>query len=200
MRVLRACLKDTNLETGNSMETTEKPHLSAPLVLGVTGLLLPCLLTVHRVSIVSRTPRIVPQGWAALPFLLLLALGLGVLIGLMRANRARMQAVLRPNRGRVIGALVLGFVTPFAVFDWLPWIVGGLSLSFAFAALAGAQIGASLLVVSFWLIASAVWYPASCLIVSGIRSRWLRVALFALMFWAAYSAVLLVAGTQHHSL
>lgn len=177
-----------------------KPRLSAPLVCGLALPLMLVLLAIHQFSIVPRAPKIVPQGWVALPFLGVLALGLAVLIGLAVANRARMRAVLRPNLGRLIGALVLGFVTPVAVFDWLPWIVGGLSLFFSYAALAEARIDMVLRFMSYWLIASALWYPASCLIVSGIRSRWLRIALFALMFWAAYAAVLLVTGTQHFSL
>ena len=57
----------------------------------------------------------VPEGLAALPFVVLLALGGAVVIGLAWANRHRMRAVLWPNRGRVIGALVLGFATPVAV-------------------------------------------------------------------------------------
>ena len=39
----------------------------------------------------------------------------------------------------------------------------------------------------------------SCLIVSGIKSRWVRVAVYTLMFWAAYSAMILMMGTQRFS-
>lgn len=44
------------------------------------------------------------------------------------------------------------------------------------------------------LIATALWYPAACLIVSGIHGRLMRVAVFALMFWAAYAAIILAVG------
>lgn len=141
-----------------------------------------------------------PQGWAILPFAIFLGLGLAVLTGLAMANRARIRAVLRPSRGRVIGALILGFLTPFAVYDWLPWIVGGASLILVIAALTEGQVGIVLRMALIWFLASAFWYPASCLIVSGTGNRRLRVALFALLVWAAYAAVLLAAGTRHFML
>lgn len=169
---------------------------------GLTVLLSLVLLSMHRVFIVSRQPEIVPQGWAALPFMVLLALGLAVLIGLAVANRARWRAVLRPNRGRVIGALVLGLVTPFAVYSWIPWIIGGFLLAMGNLALMSPTdffsnlFRALLSMLGALDIASLLWYPAACLIVSGIHGRILRVALFALMFWSAYSAVLLLFGTR----
>lgn len=130
-----------------------------------------------------------PVGLVALPFAAILALGLAVVIGLAWANRKRWRAILRPNRGRVIGALALAYLTPVAIYSWWPWILGGLTLFlgfFSFEAFFKAH-GAV-------LIATALWYPAACLIVSGIHGRVMRVAVFALMFWAAYSAIILLAG------
>lgn len=55
--------------------------------------------------------------------------------------------------------------------------------------------------VAFYLLAILIaltvfWYPISCLIVSGLTSWRTRFAVFCLMFWTAYSAVILVLGTQ----
>lgn len=180
----------------NPMETSAKPRLSAPLVWGLTLALSLVLLSTHRVSILPRNPDIVPQGWAALPFLVLLALGLAVLIGLAVANRGRFRAVLRPNRGRVVAALAMGFVTPIAVYSWLPWIIGGMWLMLGLPALQEGNPWGFFFGLLMVGLAALVWYPIACLIVSGIHHRAVRVAIFALMFWAAYSAILLLTGTQ----
>lgn len=173
-----------------------KPRLSAPLVCVLALPLLLVLSAIHRISIAPRTPKIVPQGWAAMPFLVLLALGLAVLIGLAVANRGRFRAVLHPNRGRVIGALVMGFVTPIAVYSWLPWIIGGMWLTLGLPALQDGNLKGFFFGLQMLGLAALLWYPIACLIVSGIRRRAVRVAIFALMFWAVYAAVLLVTGTK----
>ena len=45
----------------------------------------------------------------------------------------------------------------------------------------------------FFAIA-ALWYPVSSLIVSGIKSYWMRFWLFSLMFWSVYSSHILWSG------
>lgn len=135
-----------------------------------------------------------PEGLAALPFAGLLALGCAVLIGLAVANRHRWRAVLRPNRGRVIGALALGFVTPVAVYSWGPWIIGGMWLMLGLPALQEGMASGFFFGLMVLTAAAALWYPFACLIVSGIHGRLMRVAVFALMFWAAYSAFILAVG------
>ena len=57
----------------------------------------------------------------------------------------------------------------------------------------GRVIGA-LIWLAALLVAFALWFPVACLIVSGIPGRAMRVAVFALMFWAAYSAIILAQG------
>lgn len=130
-----------------------------------------------------------PVGLVALPFAATLALAIAVLIGLAVANRHRWRAILRPNRGRVIGALALAYLTPVAIYSWWPWILGGLTLFLGFL-----SFEVFFKTHGAVLIAAALWYPAACLIVSGIHGRVMRVAVFALMFWAAYSAIILVVG------
>ena len=105
-----------------------------------------------------------------------------------------MRGVLRLNRGRVVGALALAFVTPIAVFDWVPWIWGGLMV-FVSGNLQGLGI-----MVLVWAAATGLWYPVAALIVSGTRSRWLRFGLFCLMFWAVYAAFVLFGGVAHSPL
>jgi hypothetical protein len=43
-------------------------------------------------------------------------------------------------------------------------------------------------------VASVVAYPIACLIVAGVRGRLWRVAVFGLMFWAAYGGIILFQG------
>jgi hypothetical protein len=142
-------------------------------------------------------PAIDPKGPAALPFAAIFAFGLSVVITLAVANCRRWRVVLWQNPGRLIGAFALAFVTPLAVFSWVPWITGGLVFSFA-RSVPSEPSAANVLFLLLAIQAAlmAFWYPISCLIVSGIKSRWVRFALFCAMFWTAYSAIILTLGTQ----
>ncbi len=140
----------------------------------------------------------VPNGLTALPFAAILALGLSAVAILFVANKSRLWVVLRPNRGRLIGSLVLATVTPFAVFNWVPWIVGVLLL--ALPNLFHAPIWISAGAIGTYLGISALWYPVSSLIVSGIKSYWMRFWLFSLMFWSGYSAHILWSGVLYFRL
>lgn len=141
-------------------------------------------------------PEIVPKGWAVLPFAGVLALGLAVVIGLAWANKGRWRGVLRPNRGRVIGALVLGFVTPFGVINWGPWLLGFLVLFTLTGSAGGGGPGQWFAALGIFAAVTVLWYPVASLIVSGIQSRVVRVAIFALMFWAIYAGFLVFVGTR----
>ena len=48
--------------------------------------------------------------------------------------------------------------------------------------------------------ASVLAYPLSCLIVAGVKSRIWRVAVFGLMFWAAYGGIILFQGNLRFAL
>lgn len=141
-------------------------------------------------------PEVVPKGVAVLPFAVLFGMGVAVVLCLARANWHRRRVVFHPNRGRIIGAVVLAAVTPVGVIAGVPSIIGFRAVIW-FISLIGGAGGWSLfnLVAPLILIVVLLfWYGVSCLIVSGITSRWVRVAVFALMFWAAYSTVILIAG------
>jgi hypothetical protein len=112
------------------------------------------------------------------------------------ANRHRWPAVIRPDTSRVIGAVALLIVTPVAVFTWVPLILGfafGIGIFFI---LSEGRSYIDLGFLALLIVPVLIWYPVACLIVSGVRSRWVRVALFALMFWTAYSAIILTLGTK----
>ena len=163
---------------------------------------LPLAVLIWALAVFWRAPMLLGQPrmvfvaspLTAVPFALVLAYGVAVIAVLFWVNAHRLRRVLRWNLGRVMGALALAFVTPVAVFDWLPWILGGLTF-FAFEDLQ--SIGFILLV---WTVATSLWYPVAALIVSGTRSRWLRFGLFCLMFWAGYAALVLFGGVWHFSL
>jgi hypothetical protein len=140
----------------------------------------------------------VPTALTAIPFAAILALGLSAVAILFAANRTRLWVVLRPNRGRLIGSLILTTITPFAVFNWVPWIVGVLLL--ALPNLFHTPIWISAGAVGTFLGISALWYPISSLIVSGIKFYWTRFWLFSLMFWSSYSAHILWSGVLYFRL
>ncbi len=135
----------------------------------------------------SPDSPILALGFAALP-----GYALALLYTLYRQNRHRLDAVFRPNRGRLIGAVSLTAVTPMVIIDWLPWIPLGLAM----------VVGPSIIqkpgYVIFGMICatilSALWYPVSCLLVSGITSLKWRFGGFCLVFWACYASQVLAFG------
>jgi hypothetical protein len=94
----------------------------------------------------------------------------------------------------VLGALALGFVTPIGVFSWLPWILGGMWLQLGVPALFRGWPSGFFFGLMLIGVASVVAYPIACLIVAGVRGRLWRVAVFGLMFWAAYGGIILFQG------
>lgn len=163
---------------------------------------LPMAVLIWALAVFWRAPMLVGQPsmvfvvspLTAVPFALVLAYGVAVIAVLFWGNRHRLRRVLRWNLGRVMGTVALACVTPVAVVDWLPWILGGLTLF-----VLGNLLGVGLLALVS-AVAAGLWYPVSALIVSGTRSRWLRFGLFCLMFWAGYAALVLFGGVAHFSL
>ena len=145
----------------------------------------------HRDTLAADPALVyVPNAGTSALFATTLGYGLASIVGLTFANWRRMRALLRPNLGRILGALALIFVTPFAVVDWLPWIIGGL---FIF----GTQSLANFVDIALKVWPLALWYVPACLIISGTKSKWLRFGLFCLMFWSALSALILTYGVTH---
>lgn len=91
---------------------------------------------------------------------------------------------------------MLALLTPIVVFSWVPWVLGGLLVFGAFLLPEEGSPEVLLTSVAFVTAATGLWYPAAALIVSGLRSRYARVTAFTLMFWTAYSAVILTLGTK----
>jgi hypothetical protein len=175
---------------------SQKPPIPFPRLAGLT-VAIAAIVTLLRVWLIEpSTPAITPKGLAALPFAVVFAFGLSVVITLAYSNRHRWGTVLRRSTGRVVGAVTLAFLTPLFVYDWLPWIFGALLALGGAASLGDGDL--SLLPIAFAasITAIALWYPISGLIVSGLASRWARVAVFCLMFWTAYSAIILVVGNR----
>ncbi len=145
-----------------------------------------------RVAPIDPTKGIPPWGklplWIATLASVFVALAVGMLLSLAISNFKRWRVVLHPNRGRVWGAITLSFLTPWAIFAYIPWILGPTIIAFLSAE--------SLLVFLIFPLGILLWYPVSCLLVSGVRHRLLRVALFCLTWWGTYSALLLYLGYQ----
>ena len=127
----------------------------------------------------------IPTALTILPAVVFFSLGLATLICLFTQNRRRLRTVLRPTKGRIIGALILGFLTPLVVFNWTPWIVIGIAVLMSGTDSWGLPLA---------LLPGVAWYLPSCLIVSGVKSRPLRVAIYSLFWWASFSAHFLFNG------
>ncbi len=149
-----------------------------------------------RVAPVDPIKGIPPEGklplWVATLACIIVALAIGMLSSLAISNFKRWRVVLHPNLGRVLGAVALSFLTPLAVFTYIPWILGP---TFLVVFIAAPFANTAIILVSILL-----WYPVSCLLVSGVRHRLLRVLLFSLTWWGAYGVALLYYGYQVFSL
>lgn len=181
-------------------EGDAKPPVSRLTVAVITLVTTGLAMAVRITYVQPMKPLIAPAGWDALPFAVIFGFGVGVILALARANRDRWSTVMRSSRGKVIGAVILAAVTPVVIDGWVPSIVGAWALVLGVMGV----VALNLQIIGIWLVSAAVlaavWYPVSCLIVSGLQSRPLRVAVYCLMFWAAYSAVILMMGTQRFML
>ena len=165
---------------------------------------LPMAVLIWALAVFWRAPMLVGQPrmvfvvspLTAVPFALVLAYGVAAIAVLFWGNRHRLRRVFRWNWGRVMGAAALALVTPVAVFDWVPWILGGLTAMLFVPMIATGDLWG----LGIMMLAVALWYPVSALIVSGTRSRWLRFGLFCLMFWSGYAGLVLFTGVRHFSL
>lgn len=126
----------------------------------------------------------------------LLGMGLGSQITLFLANRKRLNAVFHPNLGRIICAFFLALLAPISQF-WaipIPFLIPVVE---AVAELFQGSLPRPMLgwaCLAFLVVALPAAYVFSSLIISGVQSRIVRIALFGQAWTAAYGAVVLVIG------
>lgn len=141
-------------------------------------------------------------GWMAVVSAALVAGGAAVVAALILANHDRLRAVLRLRRGRMGLASLLALVTPVTIVSWLPMpyafvgYLAGSGLIFGMFASLLAAVGVLGVILLFWLALTLVWSVPVNLVISGVRSRLLRGAILALIWWAVYGAWLLADGYQ----
>ena len=136
--------------------------------------------------------------FVGLPAAVALGMGLGTQLALFRFNRHRLRAVFRPNPGRVLSSFALALLLPYMTFTILPvtnlYMLYGLAEGLKGPG-GGPAIGYFLApALGFPLLALPGSYLVSSLIISGIRSRYVRIALFGQVWLAVYSAILLTLG------
>lgn len=126
----------------------------------------------------------------------LLGMGLGTQLSLLRSNWHRIHAVLRPNKGRVICCIVFTSLAPIAHWDGIP-------ISYIFCAppffgeILSRELPTSykeIAPVVLILLYPLLFYIFSSLIISGIKSHLVRAAIFGQIWLAAYGAALMITG------
>lgn len=138
--------------------------------------------------------------WLAGPVsAMLLALWIGyaisVIVLLFWRNRHRLRSVLRPNKGRMITSILLALLTPFGMVGKAPLTWGAVALMLSFAPL-------KMLVFIFPKLLPLILcnYPISAVVISGVKQKPLRTAIFCLILWAEVAALVLWRGIHTFSL
>ena len=155
-----------------------------------------------RSVITQNAPRATdqPDYLTSIPFALIAGLGLAVLLSLTLRLRGRIWSPSRRKAGRWIGAILLTGLTPTIIFGWVPSILGfWLWLSGAMVLLEGGSLHTLIFLLqtcAVFAVAMAIWYLISNLLITGVKSRAFRFALFCLMFWTAYSLNVLFLGVR----
>ncbi|MGB3314306.1 MAG: hypothetical protein WBB85_07830 [Albidovulum sp.] len=143
-----------------------------------------------RYPVLKTTPYMdyVPSALPAAVASLAIGYALTLLGAMIWQNRRNLRRVLKPTRARIFGALALGFFTAPGFFGRIPFMFGG----FAIMILSDAPHDTGYALI--FLIPAALWYPVSGLIVTSIRSKLWRAAIFALMDVAVLATAFLVTG------
>ena len=125
----------------------------------------------------------------AIVFSLIIGYGFSMIGWLIVRTKGQFLETFRPTRGRIIGSICLTLATPFVVFSYIPWIfLGMLPLAIPYEPIEALLIFAAI---------SLVTYPLAAMIVRHTYDRrGLRIGLFALCFWTAYSVLMLRNGVQ----
>ncbi|WP_368184915.1 hypothetical protein [Aestuariibius sp. HNIBRBA575] len=128
----------------------------------------------------------------ALGFSATLAAGLATLVWLIQLTRMDVpREVFQITRARIIAPFIMAFVTPIAVLSWIPWILGG--FSFFIVSEPALFFGFS----GVYIIAMSFWFPICAMIIRHTKNRHIiRVGLFCLMYFSAYSLIMIIWGYQ----
>lgn len=107
------------------------------------------------------------------------AAGVALLLAILLLNRGRYRQVFRMSRARLIGAAALAALAPVVIYSGVPWILlPTLLVVVGVAFSTGAGFGAMAIPVALltFLVAIALAYLVSCLLVSGLRRKLVRLA------------------------
>ncbi len=152
----------------------------------------------------TEVPCVPSRGCALGPALsalvsFIFAAGPALLLAILLRSRGRYRQVFRIGRARLIGAAALAALAPVVIFSGAPWVLLAMLIFGVWAALAtpaGPGAMAIPMLVGTFLVAVALAYPLSCLLVSGLRKRLVRLAGFTLVWWSAYCLVLMLFGLR----
>jgi len=175
----------------NGVQPYNPPRILA-LILG--ALVLAAYQFFWRGTLMVGPPPVetVPQALSVL-LSFIVGYGIAMLFWLINQTKGQIWPTFRPTSGRIIAAVVVAMLMPVVVFSYLPWIVGGL-LIFMMA-------GEPLVALAIAGAATAIAYPITSMIVRHTYDRRvLRFGMFCVMFWAGYSAFLLLFGVHEFSI
>ena len=140
-----------------------------------------------------------PRSWTIFASLLI-GMALGTQLALLWANWHRMRSVLKPNIGRLIGFAILIVLAPVsqiwgipvANIFWLFWLINSILTGemFSWHNIEYNQLAPTILTICYL----PLFYIFSCLSISGIQRKPLRIAIFGQVWLAAYGTVLLIFG------
>ena len=118
----------------------------------------------------------------------LIGMGLASLLSLFVSNRHRMRAVLRPNFGRLLCCILLTIFAPYTtVFRLFP-------ASILFSHAVNSVPLYTIILLTF------MHYVTSSLIISGVKNRFVRVALFGQVWISWYAWAFIYTGNHIISL
>lgn len=126
----------------------------------------------------------------------LLGMGLGTQFSLLSANLHRIRTILRPSKGRLLSWIGLTLLAPIAHIFSIPfaYALGIPGLMFEFFSGNFPNEYNTIVPTILMFLYPPLLYLFSCLTISGIKRRSLRVAIFGQVWLAAYGAVLMLFG------
>ena len=126
---------------------------------------------------------------AAILMSALVGAGVVLLIWLIKNSLKAPNPTLKPSRARIFLTLGIVAITPVATIEWLPISLGAWLLGLFYGETSAIK-NIAILIGTF-----ACAYPVAAMIAHHTKNRrWLRIGMITLIFWSAYSGVLLWFG------